>query len=84
MAFQRVDKENPKIVPKEKLEGFKWNCLADDTKEYLQLEYDDLAILWNSLYVDQTYPIRIEDIPNVVKALWAAYAESERRNLENE
>jgi hypothetical protein len=82
MAYQRVDKKHPKIVPDGDLEGFCYKLLEDGAKEYLLLDRN-LVIIWNSLFGDQEYPIRVEDIPNLVKALWAAYALAEKREMEN-
>lgn len=81
MAFQRIDKKNPKIICDQELEGFSYKNSVGD-KEVVRMSFTQGAVCLEYPNGHENNYILLNDIPKLVEALWAAYALAERRKLE--
>lgn len=87
MSYQRVDKKHPKIVPDNDLKGFCFKRVDKVTKIYVEINDDAVFIKEpqsskNELTECSLVYLEKDDIPNMVKALWAAYAVIEKDQQE--
>lgn len=81
MAYQRVDKKKPKLVLEEDLEGFSYKSEISNETECVILDMDcDLLNIYS--VEGGNFGVFTDDVPNLVKALWAAYALAEQRKMQ--
>lgn len=83
MAFQRVDKKNLKVVNYEELEGFSYKDI-DGNKATLELVDDAFLEIRDNIdgFSNSCFIVDTNDIPKLVKALWASYALAEDRKMQ--